>query len=80
MRCDPYDGDMAGKMTWNDLSPTQRAALIAAAAAEFALTAWALRDLWSRPADSVRGPKAMWGALLVVQPFGPPAYLALARR
>ena len=66
-------------MTWNDLSPTRRGALVAGAAVELALTTWALRDLWSRPAESVRGPKPMWGALFVVQPFGPPAYLAFGR-
>jgi hypothetical protein len=71
---------MASKMTWADLSPTQRKAVVAAAAAELVLTTWALRDLWTRPAERVRGPKALWGASLVVQPFGPVGYLAFGRR
>lgn len=71
---------MASKMTWGDLSPTQRRAVVAGAAVELAVTTWAIRDLRSRPADGVRGPKALWGASLVVQPFGPLAYLAFGRR
>lgn len=70
---------MSRKISWNDLSPTHRRALVAGAAAELALTTWALRDLWSRPAENVRGPKPMWGALSMVQPFGPAAYLAFGR-
>lgn len=67
-------------MTWRDLGPGQRKAVVAGGAAELVLTTWALRDLLSRPAAGVRGPKALWGASLVVQPFGPVAYLALGRR
>jgi len=45
-----------------------------------ALTAWAVRDLRGRSAESVRGPKALWFASFGVQPFGPLAYLVLGRR
>lgn len=71
---------MANKKSWSDLSPVQRKAVVAAAAAELVATTWAARDLRKRPASDVRGPKLLWGAALVVQPFGPLAYLTLGRR
>jgi hypothetical protein len=39
-----------------------------------------LRDLAKRPSAGVRGPKALWVAACVVQPFGPLAYFAFGRR
>jgi phospholipase D-like protein len=69
----------AKKKRWSDLSPVEQRAVIAGAAAEIVLTAWALRDLKRRPAGSVRGPKALWVASFAVQPFGPLAYAAFGR-
>jgi len=69
----------ATKKRWSDLSPVQQRAVIAGAAAEVVLTVWALRDLKRRPAESVRGPKAVWVASFVVQPFGPLAYAMFGR-
>jgi hypothetical protein len=71
---------MTSKMAWHDLSPTQRKAVVAGAAVELVATSWALQDLRSRPAEGVRGPKVLWRASFVVQPFGPLAYLAFGRR
>lgn len=68
------------KKTWSELSPSQRRAISVAGAVEVILTIAALRDLSSRPAASVRGPKPAWAAALFVQPVGPLAYFALARR
>lgn len=76
----PTVGGMTTKKTWGDLSPTQRKAAIAGAAAELVLTTWALRDLKGRPVKGVRGPKKLWVASFAVQPFGPLAYLAVGRR
>lgn len=71
---------MTRKKAWGDLSPTQRKVVVVGAAAELAVTAWALRDLRGRPADGVRGPKPLWVASFAVQPFGPFAYFAVGRR
>jgi hypothetical protein len=71
---------MRRKKSWGDLSPRQRKAVVAGAAVELVVTSWALRDLRGRPAESVRGPKALWVASFAVQPFGPLAYLAVGRR
>src|SRR3954447_5905090 len=76
----PTVGGMTRKKAWGDLSPTQRKVVVAGAAAELAVTTWALRDLRGRPADGVRGPKALWVASFAVQPFGPLAYFAVGRR
>jgi hypothetical protein len=68
------------KKGWRDLTPAQRRAIVVGGAVEVALTAVVLRDLARRPGTGVRGPKALWAAGCVVQPFGPVAYLALGRR
>jgi hypothetical protein len=71
---------MAQKKRWSELTTVQQAFLTATAAVELVLTAAALRDLATRPADDVRGPKAAWALACFVQPVGPVAYLTLGRR
>lgn len=68
------------KRSWNDLSPTARKAVVAAGAAELALTSYAQIDLSRRPKDQVRGPKLLWRLVTMVQPVGTLAYLVLGRR
>ncbi len=68
------------KKRWKDLTDTERTAVLVAASVEMALTATALVDLARRPADRVRGRKAVWAFLAFVQPVGPIAYLACGRR
>lgn len=70
----------AQKKSWSELSPTQRAGIVALGAVEVVLTIAAVRDLRTRPAAQVRGPKPLWGLACAVQPFGPVAYLLLGRR
>jgi hypothetical protein len=71
---------MSEKKSWADLTPTQRSAIIAGGAVELVLTVVAFRDLMRRPSQAVRGPKLLWTAAFVVQPFGPLGYLAFGRR
>lgn len=40
----------------------------------------ATMDLARRPRRQIRGPKALWWPTLLVQPFGPVAYLGWGRR
>ncbi|GIH81576.1 hypothetical protein [Planobispora longispora] len=63
----------------HELSDRQQAAILTLASVELSLTATAAADLWRRPAGQVRGRKGMWWPLLLVQPFGPIAYLTLGR-
>ncbi|WP_110208684.1 hypothetical protein [Nocardioides daejeonensis] len=68
------------KKSWNDLTPTQQKVVVIGGVVEAALTGWMLRDLKRREAAQVRGPKLLWRAASVVQPFGPLGYLAFGRR
>ena len=68
------------KKRWSDLTPGQKRAVCVAGALEAAATVAAWRDLAKRPAEDVRGPKAVWRLASVVQPVGPLAYFAVGRR
>jgi hypothetical protein len=65
---------------WADLSDGQRRLLVAAAAAEASLKIAALIDIQRRPADQIRGPKALWRAAMAVNLLGPLSYFAIGRR
>ncbi len=65
---------------WADLSDGQRRLLVAAAAAEASLKIAALVDIQRRPADQIRGPKALWRAAMVVNLLGPLSYFTIGRK
>jgi hypothetical protein len=69
----------AGKK-WAELSERQRALLLAAAAAELSLKIAALIDVKRRPADRIRGPKALWRAAMAVNLLGPVSYFTIGRK
>ena len=69
----------AGKR-WAALSSRQRAFLLAAAAGELSLKIAALMDIKRRPADRIRGPKALWRAAMAVNLLGPVSYFAVGRK
>ena len=71
---------MTEQVKWADLPRWQQVAVIVTGAAEVVLTTAAVADMVRRPRGLVRGPKALWALGLVVQPFGPVAYLAFGRR
>lgn len=71
---------MARKKTWAELSSTQKRVVVVAGVVEVAMTLAAWRDLATRPASTVRGPKPAWALAVLVQPVGPVAYFALGRR
>lgn len=68
------------KRKWSDLSRPQQVAIAVVGVVEVAATAAMLVDLTRRPASTVRGSKALWRALSVVQPVGPLAYFTVGRR
>ena len=51
---------MAAKLRWSELSARTRRLIMVGAGLEGILKIAALVDLWRRPADQVRGPKAAW--------------------
>jgi hypothetical protein len=65
---------------WADLSDSQRKLLIGAAAAELSLKIAALIDIKRRPAELIRGPKALWRAAMAVNLLGPLSYFVIGRR
>ncbi len=65
---------------WAELSDRQRALLVGAAAAELSLKIAALIDIKRRPAERIRGPKALWRAAMVINLIGPLSYFAFGRK
>ena len=74
------DEAKAARQKWDEMPRWQQIGTVALGAVEIVLTTVAAADLVQRPRRSVRGPKMLWASALVVQPFGPVAYLALGRR
>jgi hypothetical protein len=67
---------------WSELTTDQRAAAITRGVVQFGLLAAALRDLRKRPAEGIRGPKAVWVAVSGVNylGLGPLVYFVFGRR
>lgn len=65
---------------WSDLSERARAGVVGALAMQVGLLIAALVDLRRRPADQLRGSKAMWTAVSFVNFAGPLAYFVFGRR
>jgi hypothetical protein len=74
----PNAGDAAKK--WAELSDRQRTLLLGAAAAELSLKIAALIDIKRRPAERIRGPKALWRAAMAVNLLGPLSYFLIGRK
>jgi hypothetical protein len=68
------------QIRWSDLSSGQRAVIGAAAVAELSMKIAALIDISRRPAEQIRGPKALWRSAQVVNLVGPVSYFAFGRR
>jgi hypothetical protein len=71
------------KKRWKDLPERQRRMIIIGAVLEGIVKLAALRDLKRRPAAEVRGPKWLWGGVIVVANSAglvPAAYFVLGRR
>jgi hypothetical protein len=68
------------RKSWAELTPQQRTWVVVGAAVEAVLTTIAARDLATRDASQVRGPKPLWALVLTIQPVGPVAYLVVGRR
>ncbi|WP_110241561.1 PLDc N-terminal domain-containing protein [Nocardioides gilvus] len=68
------------KKSWSELSNPARAAIAAVSTVEILVTLAAWRDLKRRPGSALRGPKPFWALVSLVQPVGPLAYFAFARR
>ena len=70
----------ASKKRWKDLSPTQRVFMIVGAVVQITLLTLAQRDLSMRPTEQVRGPKALWRMVTLINFVGPLAYFCCGRK
>jgi len=67
------------KQPFSELPRWQQIGALVLAPIEVALTITAAVDLARRPADQIRGPKALWWLGILIQPLGPVTYLKWAR-
>ena len=67
---------------WRELTPRQRQAMMVRGALQLGLLSAALNDLRTRPASQIRGPKALWVIVSLVNylGIGPVAYFLFGRR
>jgi hypothetical protein len=70
----------ARKKTWKELSPLAKIGTITAAVVQLSLLVAAQRDISRRPADQIRGSKALWRAATLVNFVGPGSYFTFGIR
>jgi hypothetical protein len=64
----------ARKKTWKELSPMAKFGTITAALVQISLLVAAQRDISRRPAEEIRGSKALWRVATLVNFVGPGSY------
>lgn len=71
---------MEAKRKFKDLPAGGKIAVIVTVIAQLTLMVAALRDLYKRPAEQVKGPKPAWAAASLINFFGPITYFTFGRR
>ncbi|MET3920088.1 hypothetical protein [Arthrobacter sp. UYEF20] len=64
----------ARKKAWKELSPMAKFGTITAAVVQLSLLFAAQRDISRRPAEQIRGSKALWRVATLVNFVGPGSY------
>lgn len=64
----------ARKKAWKELSPMAKFGTITAAAVQLSLLVAAQTDITRRPANQIRGSKAMWRVATLINFVGPGSY------
>jgi hypothetical protein len=64
----------AQKKTWKELSPMAKFGTITAAVVQLSLLIAAQKDISRRPAEQIRGSKALWRMATLVNFVGPGSY------
>lgn len=70
---------MAQNKKWHDFPAAAKIAIIAAGTAQMVLIGAAHADISRRPADQIRGGKAMWRLISLVNFVGPILYFRRGR-
>jgi hypothetical protein len=65
------------KKKWNELSPMARFGTVGAGIVQLSLLVAAQTDISRRPAQQIRGSKAMWRLATLVNFIGPATYFAV---
>jgi hypothetical protein len=68
------------KKSWKEMPPLARAGTILAAVVQLSLLIAAQRDISRRPAEQIRGSKAMWRMVTLINFVGPGSYFAFGRK
>lgn len=68
------------KMRWEDMSTGQKVGVLVTGAVQLVLAVTAWRDLASRTAEQINGPKGLWAAIIAINWIGPIAYFIKGRR
>jgi hypothetical protein len=87
-KAEGVDAPRAATRPWTDWTGGQKAMAVFRAAIQMAITGWALWDIRRRPADQIKGRKALWAAVafmsggygFLVIPVGPIAYFLFGRK
>ncbi len=68
------------KKRWSDMTTAQQVATVLASIVQISLLAAALWDIRHRPAEQIKGSKAMWTGVSFINFAGPIAYFVLGRK
>lgn len=71
---------MAQRKTWSDMDTKRQLSVIVGGAVQVALLVAALVDIRRRPAELIRGGKALWMGLSFINYVGPLAYFIIGRK
>ena len=70
----------ARKKTWAELPPLAKFGTITAAGVQLSFLLAAQRDITRRPAEQIRGSKALWRVATLVNFIGPTSYFTFGVR
>jgi hypothetical protein len=68
------------KKSWKELPPLAKIGTLAVAAVQLSLLVAAQRDISRRPAEQIRGSKAIWRMVTLINFVGPGSYFAFGRK
>lgn len=79
IRGSPSQNGAMAKRSWADLSRTQRRLVVVTGALQLGLLTAAQLDIARRPASEIRGSKARWRLITLINFAGPIAYFLRGR-
>jgi hypothetical protein len=68
------------KKSWKEMPPLARAGTLVAAIVQLSLLIAAQRDISRRPPEQIRGSKAMWRIVSLINFVGPGSYFVFGRK